>query len=472
MKIDNLVWYSATRDELPDIAFGMGDFRGRESLLTPISDFSSAPARVAFSRNDIDSFGYRPPALFILGQKNAAETLSWLRVFAKQAFPLSQFARVITDSDWDTCFSKPGEGLSTRTDKWASVILGEILAQGDSEIELEKVPLSRASGCFSAAIARATYIHDSFTITRACADRLRLIADDQRFFKRAVTIDALVPIWTVVSANLEDSVDSHELVELVLQAAGVTEQNPSNVALSRSFLNANPKLFSDSVEERVVAFQRLANEAIGIVPKNGKASATTGASLALGAFLVGRGTSHAFLLRKVSSIAPTSFAWFGLVAALSGSRGWDPVWSRLTKGIERQIRMAFSMQDPPAADVCWTEYNWLSQSFSGPQGVSDLARLFPRTLSIEVIPGVVCQFRLSAESQSQREDRRPEFDPRESEIRQTLEQLASLSAKARVLLDSMAPRVPAVQQQPSLGFDERNSPSKPRSKRTYKRSDK
>ncbi len=472
MKIDNLVWYSAEREELPDIAFGVGDFRRRESLLAPSSDWNGASIRVAFARDDIGSFNYRPPALFMLRQKDAAETLSWLRVYAKQSFPLSQFARVITDTDWEVIFSKNSEGLATRTDKWASVILGEILAQGEPEIELENVPLSRASACFSTAIARANFTHDSVPITRACSERLRLIADDPRFVKRSVTIDTLLPIWAVLSANLEDTTDPHELVELVLHAAAGVEQNASYVAIARSLMKSNPQLFSDSVEERVVAFQRIANEAVGLTIRNGKTSAITSALLAVSAFLVGRSTSHSFLLRKFPSIAPASFVWLGLTAALHGSRGWDPGWSRLTKGIERQIRGTFSMQDAPAADVCWTEYNWLSQSFSGPQGISDLARLFPRTLSIEVIPGTVCQFRLATEGRSQTEERRLDLGMRESEIRQTLEQLASLSTKTLNLLDSITPRARTAQKQSTLGFEERSPPAKPKSKRTYKRPEK
>lgn len=474
MKIDNLIWYAAEKEEIPEVAFGTGTLRRRESLLSPSSDPSEAPARVAFSRDEIGARDYRPPSLFMLRHKDAAETLSWLRVYAKEAFPLSQFARVVTDADWEGIYSKHSEGLTTRTDKWASVVLGEILAQGEPDIELEGLPLSRASACFSASVARANYVHDSFDVTRTCVERLRSISDDSRFVKRAVSIDSLVPIWALVSANIEDTTDPRELAELILHAAEGIEQNSSNVVSTRNILKSNSQLFSDSAEERVIAFQRLANEAVALTTRSGRASAITAALLAVGAFLVGRGTSHAFLLRKFPSVAPTAFIWFGLVAALRGPRGWDSSWSRLTKGIERQLRASFDMKDPPAADICWTEYNWLAQSFSGSNGVSDLARLFPRTLSIEVIPGAVCQFRLAAESRVQAEsERRSEFGGRESEVRQTLEQLASLSTKARHLLESMSPSRPASGgPQQALGFSEQNSTSKPKAKKSYKRSDK
>ncbi|MBP6748116.1 MAG: hypothetical protein KA144_00645 [Xanthomonadaceae bacterium] len=472
MKTDNLIWYAAEKEEVPDVAFGAGNLLRRKSLLSPTSYSCETPVRVAFSRDNIAALDYRPPAVFMLRQGDAAETLSWLRVFAREAFPLSQFARVITDTDWDLIFSKPSDGLSTRSDKWSSVVLGEALAQGESEIGLESLPLSRANACFSAAIARANFIHDSYSATRACAERMRLIADDPRFVRRAVSIDTLVPIWVLVSANIEDTTDLRELVEIVLHAAEGIEDNPSNVALARNILNSNAQLFSDSAEERVVAFQRMASEAVANTARSGKTPATTAALLAVGAFLVGRSTSHAFLLRKFPMVASTAFVWFGLIAALRGVRGWDPHWLRLAKGIERQLRTSFDMQDPPAADICWTEYNWLSQSFSGTQGVSEIARLFPKTLSIEVVPGAVCQFRLSAESRAPQEvERRPDA-ARESEIRQTLEQFISLSSKARALLDSLAPKSPPTQGQSSLGFDETIPSSKSKPKKGYKRLDK
>ena len=72
MKIDNLIWYAAEKEEVPDVAFGAGILRNRQSLLSPTSDASGTPVRVAFYRDNIAALDYRPPALFMLRQKDAA----------------------------------------------------------------------------------------------------------------------------------------------------------------------------------------------------------------------------------------------------------------------------------------------------------------------------------------------------------------------------------------------------------------
>lgn len=472
MKTDNLIWYATERDEIPELAFGVGTLRRRESLLLPHLDAPESPAKVAFSRDDIVSRDYRPPSLFMLKQEDVAETLSWLRVYAKSAFPLSQFARVITDADWEMMHLAHGEGRTVRTDKWASIVLGEILAQGEPDIELESIPLSRAAACYSSTVARANHIHDSYITTRTCVDRLRVISEDRRLAKRQLPIDSLVPIWAIVSANVEDTTDFRELADLTLHAAGRVEQNKRDDSVARNLFLLHAKLFSDSAEERVVAFQRLSNDIIAHTSQNERPTTSMAALLAVGAFLVGRGTSHAFLLRKFPSVASAAFTWFGLTAALYGVRGWDPAWSKLTKGIERQLRTSFEINDSPTADLCWAEYDWLAQTFSGTHGFSDLARLFPRTLSVEIVPGATCQFRFTTDTRPQIDERRPEVSGRDSEMRQILEQLTILSNKARNLLDPLAPKPSIGSPQRTLGFEDKTSPTKPRSKKPPKKSDK
>ena len=472
MNIDNLIWYQAGREEIPEMAFGSGALLGRGSVLMASSSPQKTAAHVAYSGGDSGSFGYRPPALFILREEDASDTLSWLRVYAKEAFPLSQFARVITDSDWDNLYSKPSEGLTTRTDKWASVVLGEILGQGEAEADIESIPLSRASGCFSMAIARSNYVHDAYPVTRACVDRLRVISEDGRIAKRLVPIDSLTPIWALVSANVEDTPDLNELTEIVILAVERVERSKSDAGLVRKMLASTRGLSSDSVEERVVAFQQVAKEAV-LIGDRRSSTVAAAALLAMAAFLVGRGTSHAFLLRKFPGVAPAAFAWFGLIAALKGSQGWDSAWTRMVKGIERQLRASFCIQDPPMADICWTEYSWLTKSFSGGQGLSDLARLFPRSLSIEIVPGAVCQFRMSSETRTIAEERRPEPSGLELELRNALERILLVADEASVILKATSSTIRSTPRQEGLALDARTSPSKvSRSKKPYKRSEK
>jgi hypothetical protein len=402
----------------------------------------------------------------------AAETMSWLRVFAREAFPLSQFSRVVSDADWELLGSAKSEGRESRTDRWASIVLGEILAQGEPDAEIESIPLSRAAACFSASIARAEFVHDSFEVTRLCTNRLRSIADDGRFVKRVIPIDALVPVWAAASAFADDTSSLFEIVELALHAAESSERRSITLSEPQATLKSYPNLFSDSIEDRVVAFQRLGSDLVGSGIKQRKQSSIDAAMLAAGAFLVGRGTSHAFLLRKHPSLAPMAFVWFGLMAAFRGARGWDPVWLRAAKGVERQLRTTFSWQDPPAADVCWTEFEWLSTTISGPPAFSDLSRLFIRTLSVEIVPGAVCQFRMASDARPD-EVRRPEMSTKDTEIKATLEMFVALSGKAKQLLESMGGK-DTRSKQAELGFGKPSvaTASRAKPKRSYKRTEK
>jgi hypothetical protein len=469
MSTKSLVWYTAKREDIPEISFGIGDFRERS---TPLRDDLFAPnddVRVGFLLDSIGSLDYQPPSIFVLNGKTAPETLSWLRVYARSAFPLSQFGRVMTDADWTALSSDETDGRAIRTDKWSSVILGEILAQADFEGELDTLPISRATACFSSAIARTVFLHDSYAVTRTCTDRLREVAKDVRFGRRVIPVDMLVPIWAALSANVGDTLDIREVAELFLHAAEIASDARPGNHRQRELFNHHAQIFSDSVEERVVAFQRISSEIASNISLSPSPASYSAAMLALAAFLVGRGTSHVFLLKKFSTVAPLAFAWFGLAAALRGPRGWDPAWARVTKGIERQVRSAFHWSDPPAADICWAEYKWLSEQFSGTQALFDIARMAPRSLTIELVPGATCQFRTSETNvRHENEIRTPQSAPGlDQEVRSAFESLIALSNKAKRLLDRAEP---SLGEQQGLPLKDSNSSTRSKSKRNAKRS--
>lgn len=465
MKQANLNWYATEREEIPSVALGVVQPRGRGSRF--FSDVNpNAPAHVGFSDESMGG-GYQPPAVIVLRGDSAAETLSWLRVFFRPAFPLSQFARVLSGRDWEMFESPRSDGRITRIDKWASVVVGEILAQSEADVELDAIPLSRTVGCFSAAVARAELIHESQQVTRVCTDRLRLASEDSRFARRLIPVDAFIPVWVTVSAMSDDVGSPLEAAELVLHAAEASAHGLTLVSEPQRALRSYPNLFSDSVEERVVAFHRLANEAMS---RSTKEIGLDAALLAAGAILVGRGTSHSFLLRKFPALAPMAFVWFGLMAALLGSKGWDAAWMRAAKGVERQLRLGFSWDDPTAADICWAEYEWVAGAVKGQQAFAEISRQTPRTLSVEIVPGCVCQFRTSAEPKLAESTRRATGSLAEAELRAHVEALNALAIKARQLVDSLHSSG-AAGAQAELTLDAKGSqaPSRSKPKRNYKR---
>jgi hypothetical protein len=158
--------------------------------------------------------------------------------------------------------------------------------------------------------------------------------------------------------------------------------------------------------------------------------------LALAAYLVGRGTSHSFLIRRFPTLAPMAFVWFGFLAALRGSQGWDQSWGKVSKSIERQVRSSFDWADPPTADICWAEYKWLAETFSGNKALSEIVRSTPRSMSVEIIPGATFQFRTSEIAPRKEQDTKAaQRQSLEGELREALESFVALSIAAKRLLD-------------------------------------
>lgn len=456
MNTPKLTWYSVKRDEIPKIAFGASVPQSRQQDSQPLeSKNDEFIANVGFSWEKSEFLDYHSPAIFVLHDESVAETLSWLRVYARDSFPLSQFGRVISHEDWGLLFNKGSFGGYYRDDLWASVILGEILAQSDQEVPLDLLPLSRAQACFSTAIARTKKLHESPDLMRMCTDRLRTIELDSRFNRRSVSVEALIPVWSMASASFGNIKDINELANLLYMAAA-SYDNENKYISSSELMPLPPNLFSDSIEDRVVAFQKLGTEVSSFTGTFGAGSAYAAALIAVGAFLVGRGTSHSFLLKKFPKIAPRSYIWFGLMAGIAGFAYWDSMWAKGLKGVEKHLRSSFSWNDSPMADISWAEYNWLKNVIRGSQAFSGISKQVQTSISIEILPGASCQMRLSVDRDKQQVDEHAANNSKASqstknysvhEVRNvipldlisTLTQLLNISDKVKDILSKNSP---------------------------------
>jgi hypothetical protein len=435
----NIRWKAFSRDALPDALFGISSPNSAARYSFERYDLMGDNVVAGFSDSRIGA-DYNPPCIFVIADESAAETFSWLRVYSPETFPLSQFGRVVSVDEWNR-FESPDSypSFQIRHDKWASVIVGEALAQGEADVELAQLPLSRASACFTTAIARATSVHRIDEATRTCADRLRLIEADRRFVRRPVSVTELLPVWAMVGAPLGEALSPQEATEFVLTALEKylpMGSRPRTAAVAN--LRGHPELGSDSIEERVLAFQRLASELVHATergPRNGLPSAL----LAAAAFMVGRSTSHHFLISRIGGLFPAASVWFGLIAALAGTEAWDPAWTRATKGVERQIRSDFQWTDSSGFDMSWTEFAWLAGTFEGPEIFASLPKLAAKAMSIEIIPGAACQFRFSAGLTSDSELRTSSSTrERERELRAVLAQFVGLATRASGLLEAQS----------------------------------
>ncbi len=261
-------------------------------------------------------------------------------------------------------------------------------------MDLESLPLSRSTGTFSMPVARASLVFGAAEATRKCVDRLRMIEGDRRFTRKAVSTNHLLPIWSMCAVEFGD-VSPTEAAMLVMEAAfnhlsGEGAQ-PTTFTKELTF----DAFYSDSVESRVVAFNHLSTQMLK-APRAPSGGGLPAAVLATAAFLVGRSTSHYFLLKRVAKEFPAAFSWFGLIASKAGLRAWEGNWLRAVKGIERLLRPRFDWLEPPVADLSWAEFSWFASTFEGSDVFTTLPKMLPKTLGVEVVPGAPFQFRLSA----------------------------------------------------------------------------
>jgi hypothetical protein len=436
MSIRNLTWRLFAREELSDALFGDRPQHGHSFDIPKQSRLGLDAIGVAYA-DDRRHHNYAPPGMVLLDEDSRAEILSWLRVNSPETFPLSQFARVLTWADWsafyESDFYKGDTVEFGREDRWASLITGEIIAHGDTDTDLSKLPLSRAAGCFSTAVARTRLTYGSKEASAVCTQRLKALESDQRFVRRHIAVKDLEPIWTVAERAEPRAFTHEEAIDLVLEVLRRDDRSSSLL----SYFSGAYNLHSDSIEERVVAFNSL-TEKLKSLPAEIRCSSACSSVLAVAAFLVGRSTSHEFLVRRNLEAFPYGPVWFGLLAGLVGSAHWDVTWTRAAKGVERQLRSKFRWEESAGFDVCWAEYAWYAATFED-NTFSGIPKLVQRVLSVEVVPGASCQLRMAAgQSTTATESRDVPIpaEPTDVTSKETMDifaQLIKLAAKAEAL---------------------------------------
>ena len=445
MNKQEIIWYSFERDAIPQALNGVVDV-GQNG---PTSTFGAPHPK---DGEIVIGFGERTnyqqrivPILIVTNEFSAQDVFSWLSTYTPETFPLSQFARVISEKDWKEFDLK--ETLDCpryeHEDSWASVILGELLSQGESDVEVASIPFSRATACFSTAIARTALIYsrhsNAFSI---CISRLTKIESDSRFVRRQISVSDLALLWEVLLRYKYRRDEFHDSLEAKMNGAisivlGYLGDLEKNVGID---LKSYPGLTRNSMEERVLAFQKL------VTTVNLRFGHDTdsrhNAIIAAAAFLVGRGTSHISLLRRISKTFPSAILWFGAIAAMAGPKCWDQHWSRAVRGIEKHLRPPFHWQDLSLSDLCWHEYDWLSANFSGDRVFEALSKNTPNVISVEVVPGASCQMRLASSiRQAQEQDKGTEKQDEQRNAKyQELEawaaQVLAIATKGQELLYS------------------------------------
>lgn len=428
-------WFAVGREDLLDVLLGEESPSGRASSTPPLSELRAGKLALGYlDDHEPETSSRSGPSLVIFEDESATETMSWLRAFADEAFPISQFARVVKLSDWITFSSKrtdSSHGGDFYSERWASVSVGEVLAQAESDVDLRNMPLSRLASSLTLPVGRASHLFGSGDATQQCVDRLQTVSSDSRFARRPITVSQLTPIWALCSAKIEGHLEAHESALMVAEAASGflrDQMDPASVE-GGVFLERHTGLRSDSAEERVMAFNEFSDEVLRLPASR---LASLGAPLlAAAAFMVGRSTSHAFLLNRYRRAAPAAFAWFGLIAALTGSRCWDGAWLRAVKGAERLLKPRFEWTDTSSADIGWAEFAWLAGSLDDVDQLIGLPKMLPRTLGVEVVPGVALQVRFGLGSGGDETRAIPETSARERALTDAINQILEVALQVR-----------------------------------------
>jgi hypothetical protein len=389
---ESLRWVELDRQSLPGLV-AEGEFPVDAShVLRPTSD--GKDVFVGLLADDRAS----RPLVAVLNERAAREILAWLATYSPASFPITQSMRIITTEDLspsllstlETRRASDGRGY------WPSIVFGELLGQGEHISNVDVVALSRANACFSFTQARSDGLHGANSpLAIGCSRRLRTLENDRLFVKRSISVEELSHIWAWPRSNVPESSIQRELSQLVEDAVNgrLSETAGSHSRMLNSVGFDALLLGSGAIEARVRAYQSFVQslESVGTP----EVARTNAMFLAAAAICVGNGTSHISLLEDFGKRVPSAYAWFGLFAAIVGPKGWDPSWNRAINSMCRVLGSRFELTDPPLFDLSWAEYDFVREVPKPAEFVRHVPKFYPRSLSVEVVPGATCQLRLT-----------------------------------------------------------------------------
>ncbi len=387
-----IVWCGLPRQAIPGVMLGMERVESlRYDRADPALLYGAADIAVAFFVDDPRD--ERIPCLAVIADSKQAELLSWIHTFSPETFPLSQHCRVLSQSEWHKFEQTPNNHPSIRQRyRWASLVAGEMLGQAEASVPVSAVPLGWAYGCLSYSMARSvlgcgadwnSHRHPVISVF----ERLAQCEADPMFQGKRVDSRVLSSIWP----HMERPHIRFDDDPSIIAQSVMLEVSPE----LGNLLHGNSLILSSSAERRVQGFDQIVDQAMSLPAHSRRA---VGPLLASATFLVGRGTSHIDLLGPYAKECPEAYIWLGILAGLGGPMTWDPTWLRLVKGVDRILAANYEPTDAPQADLSWIEYDWLSKLSTQAEEYSALPKQSPRSLTVELMPGMTCQFRLGGKN--------------------------------------------------------------------------
>nr|WP_314352344.1 hypothetical protein [Comamonas thiooxydans] len=389
----NIQWFSVSKEALPGVLLGMERPSGEpeqspEAVLNKDCDFSVAmDLSLGLDAN--------VPKAIVIRDKNVSGLLAWLHTYSEETFPISQYCRVLTLSDWVLANAENKKISNINLiHRWSNIICGEILAQSESKINIKSIPLGWAVGCLSYSMARGVSIFSEqpSEIYSLIGSRMLACEDDHSLQKKRLSANFLSKIWFFANESVASNV---ELAQIIFAIVGSESEDISE------YMRLNSALVSTSAEKRIAGFDQVIDYSLRNLVKYNKYNKNNDSFalvLAAASFLAGRGTSHIGLIEPYAKEYPEAYVWFGLFAGMAGPSGWDRDWMKFEKGVEKIVRSSYSLLEAPQADLSWIEYEWLARMHKASDNFSEVLKQNPRALMIEIYPGVPCQFRISSNS--------------------------------------------------------------------------
>ncbi|HCY16913.1 MAG: hypothetical protein A2Z93_04980 [Curvibacter sp. GWA2_64_110] len=322
--------------------------------------------------------------------------MGWIATYAPEVFPITQAVRLLSLEDYQISTEFVARHKELNEDFiWSSVILGEMASQGQRPSSVDKMPVSRALGCFSYPMARTSMLYGgSERATEMLRQRLSVIENDMLFSKKAISVETLQPIWSLAEGGGQRPSEIADVVHVIMSA--LDPAGPRGIISDLELLKIDVrKMSSGPIEQRVLEFENASLKLVQEASSSKQLRSRAPMYLAAFAFWVGQGTTHISLLEDFENTFPSIYAWTGLFAGLGGPTCWDSRWMRACTAVDRMIRAPFSLTDPPAVDLGWIEYQLIRDQNRPTEWVKELVKLTPRALTVEVLPGASCQMRLT-----------------------------------------------------------------------------
>jgi len=417
--------------------------------------------------------------VLIVRDNDFVDTVSWLNAFFAPLSPISQWCRILRVSQASQIARRSHTvGLNRMLGAWIGAVLAECSVQAGGIQNLKEVLGSAAASCATFAGGRASSVWGDDADLVEIASRHDELTSLLRDGIRPIKASSLVPLWSVLNGYVEtksysdqkslgpfvdifaditaqvDRLETAELIARISMQAG----NVFNL-LELTSCAQGPQV------ERVRALDKLGQRL-----SDGPQSPAIDALLGLGASFVDPGAAiSSELLRRYERQLPLAPIWQGAFAG-----AFLPFRVMTDQGgLGRLIAKAFlapdDLQCRPICDISFEEL--VRRVTPGRSFKLDFRGMSARILSVELMPGITCNFAQSrAEASSTATTRNDAHRPSANSERFKIDNNRS-QQDINSVLNSILQRVERLEEreanhQSSLDFQDTKDNTGKRSSRT------